>query len=82
MKSIVSKECSDLLFFEDLLAAISAPADRCDWSNCSEIGVFDGLNTDVLTAEARKNFKDDSRFVFLCPKHFTIAMANLNVNDV
>ena len=81
MKSVVSQECLDLVFFEELLTACWPYTDHCDWSECTEIGVFDGLNTDALSAEARKNLKGESRLVFLCPKHFKVAMANLNVND-
>ena len=80
MKPIVSQECLDLLF-KHLHEVHSASADRCDWNNCSEIGVFDGLNIVLLNAEVRKNLKGDSRFVFLCPKHFILATVNIKLDE-
>ena len=79
MKRILSENCLDLLVFEELLTENSPSADRaCDWSNCSEMGVFDHLKTDVFMAEARRNLVGNSRFVFLCPRHFVLAMAKIN----
>ena len=80
MKPFISQECWELLSLH-LNEAQSAFAHRCDWINCSTSGVFNGLNTILLNAEARKNLKEDSRFVFLCPKNFKLAMANLGLDD-
>ena len=78
MKPVISQECLDLLF-KYIHKANSISATRCGWGNCPEIGVFDGVNTVFLNAEARKNLrKDRSRFVLLCPHHLKNAMANLN----
>jgi hypothetical protein len=80
MKPVISEECWELLslFLHEVRCA---RATRCDWCNCREIGDFDGLNTVLLSPEARKNLKGDSRFIFLCPKHLKTAMANLNIAD-
>lgn len=80
MKPVISKECSELLLGH-LRTGTSVSANRCDWSNCSEMGILDGVNTVLLNAETRNNLIPHSRFVFLCPKHFKIAMANLNLDN-
>ena len=80
MKPFISPECWKLLS-QYLHEFQSASANPCDWSNCFEFGVFDGLNTILLNAEARENLKADCRFVFLCPSHFQLAMANLSLDD-
>ena len=80
MKSVISKECWDLLSTY-LHEAQSLSTNPCDWSNCAEFGVFDGLNTVLLNVEARKNLENDSRFVFLCPEHFKVAMVNINLGE-
>ena len=80
MKPVISKECWELLS-QYLHEVQSASANPCDWINCTAFGVFDGLNTVLLNAEFCKSLKNDSTFVFLCPEHFKVAMANLSLND-
>lgn len=80
MKPVISEECWDLIS-QFLHEVRSARATCCDWCNCREIGDFDGLNTVLLNAEARKNLKGNSRFIFLCPNHLKTAMANINLGE-
>jgi hypothetical protein len=50
---------------------------RCDWIGCLEVGFFDGVQKTVLNAEGRKNITETRRtFVFLCTKHFKLAMGS------
>ena len=80
MKPIISQECWDLLSLY-IYEVHPVSAGCCHWSDCRKIGDFDGVNIILLNAEARKNLKADSRFVFLCPKHFKAAMANINLDN-
>ena len=53
---------------------------RCDWADCMEVGILDGVNTSLLNNEARKNiFLDEnrSRFIYLCPKHWELGVGQL-----
>ena len=62
----------------------NASMNRCDWADCIEIGIFDGVTNSLLNAEGRKNVVIDetaARFTFLCPKHFELGVANLKLNE-
>ena len=52
---------------------------RCDWVDCLEVGVFDGVASTLLAAKGQKNIREVSRrFVYLCPEHFKLALATSN----
>jgi len=56
---------------------------RCDWLNCLAIGHFDGVDTSLLNTEGRKNIPvNDTRFIYLCAKHFRIGVAHFNPDEV
>ena len=39
---------------------------RCDWADCMEVGILDGVDTSLLNNEARKNiFLDESHSRFI-----------------
>ena len=53
---------------------------RCDWAECMEIGILDGVEMSLLNEEGRKNiFLDESRsrFIYLCAKHFELGVGQL-----
>ena len=53
---------------------------RCDWADCMEVGILDGVDTSLLNNEARKNICLDetgSRFIYLCPKHWNLGVGQL-----
>jgi hypothetical protein len=53
---------------------------RCDWADCLEVGILDGVDTSLLNNEARKKiFVDErrSRFIYLCPKHWELGVGQL-----
>ena len=42
---------------------------RCDWADCFEEGIFDGVDTVLLNEKGRKNIplgENRSRFIYLC----------------
>jgi hypothetical protein len=50
----------------------------------SQVGLFDGVDTSLLNAEARKNVPHEespSRFIYLCPKHFELEVGSLRPNE-
>jgi hypothetical protein len=43
---------------------------RCDWGECHEVGILDGVDTSLPNNEGRKNISLDEgrfRFIYLCP---------------
>jgi len=57
---------------------------RCDWTGCSAIGLFDGVDSSLLNIEGQKNVRLDenrSRFIYLCPDHFELGVGNLKSNE-
>jgi hypothetical protein len=57
---------------------------RCDWADCMEVGILDGVDTSLLNNEARKNiFLDESRcrFIYLCPKHWELGIGQLTSDN-
>ncbi len=53
---------------------------RCDWIDCGEVGLWDGVTPSLLNSEGQKNITVDgtlSRFIFLCPRHFALAVTGL-----
>ena len=53
---------------------------RCDWADCLEVGILDGVDTSLLNNEALKHiFLDESRsrFIYLCPKHWELGVGQL-----
>jgi len=56
---------------------------RCDWVDCFQEGIFDGVDTLLLNAEGRKNTLDEnrSRFIYLCPEHFELGVGKLNPDE-
>ena len=58
---------------------------RCDWIDCYEIGLWDGLENSLLNAEGRKNVRvteSATRFTYPCPKHFQLGVGRLNQDKV
>ena len=56
---------------------------RCDWLNCRAIGLFDGVRISLLNTEGRKNILvNDTRFIYLCPKHFRRGVAHFNPDEI
>lgn len=58
---------------------------RCDWIECREIGLWDGVENSLLNAEGRKNIRvteAPTRFTYLCPKHFALGVGILNQGKV
>ena len=57
---------------------------RCDWADCFEEGIFDGVDTVLLNEEGRKNIplgENRSRFIYLCPDHFELGVGKLKPNE-
>ena len=57
---------------------------RCDWPDCFDQGIFDGVDTVLLNEDGRKNIPVDenrSRFIYLCPKHFELGIGNLKASE-
>jgi hypothetical protein len=52
---------------------------RCDWIDCFNPGLFDGVRDSLLNAVGRHNTKKNisDRFIFLCPTHFYLAVGTL-----
>jgi hypothetical protein len=53
---------------------------RCDWTECGKVGFWDGVTADLINSEGQKNIKLGQilfRFIFLCPKHFALAVTRL-----
>jgi len=62
----------------------NAGMNRCDWADCIEIGIFDGVTNSLLNVDGRKHVVIDetpARFIFLCPKHFELGVGNLKLNE-
>ena len=52
---------------------------RCDWADCIDAGLFEGVNASLINAEGRKNISLDKnrvRFIYLCPMHFDLGVGN------
>jgi hypothetical protein len=48
---------------------------KCDWTDCVKVGLFDGVENTLLNAEGQKNVgKEFRRFLYLCPEHFKLAI--------
>jgi hypothetical protein len=63
---------------ESLSLATGNDMNRCDWNNCLEFGVFDGVQKTLLNAKGRQNIRQVLRkFVFLCPEHFKLGVGTL-----
>jgi hypothetical protein len=57
---------------------------RCDWTGCSAIGLFDGVDTSLLNLKGRENVPLDenlSRFIYLCSEHFELGVGNPKSNE-
>jgi len=51
---------------------------RCDWMGCGQIGLWDGVEPRLLNEEGKKKINPNgSRFLYLCPEHFQLAVGNL-----
>jgi hypothetical protein len=53
---------------------------RCDWADCTEMGILDGVEMSLLNNEGRKNIllsESPSRFIYLCEKHFELGVGQL-----
>jgi hypothetical protein len=62
----------------------NAGMNRCDWADCIEIGIFDGVTNSLLNVDGRKHVVIDetpAKFIFLCPKHFELGVGNLKLNE-
>ncbi len=56
---------------------------RCDWRECLAAGLFDGVHTSLLNTIGRENIPvNDTRFMYLCPKHFRRGVAHFNPDEV
>jgi len=54
---------------------------RCDWIDCLEMGLWDGVENVLLNSEGQRNVltkEAPTRFTYLCPKHFALGVATLN----
>ena len=54
---------------------------KCDWIGCSEIGYFEGLEKIRLNDESKKSILAFLKFIYLCPIHLQVGVANLKSTD-